>query len=115
MKRGILTVAVALMPSLVFAHGDHAPSVAQCASKDCTKKEIELAVPMALEKLTSAGKVDSSWKSAKVENVEQKQFKKGPEWVATLLDSSQKDTTKQRLYIFITTKGFLNGANFTGN
>jgi hypothetical protein len=115
MKNGILIVAIALMPTLVLAHGDHPAPIAQCASKECTKKEIELAIPTALEKLTSAGKIESGWKSAKVEKVEQKQFKKGPEWVATLLDSNQKDTTKQRLYIFITTKGSLNGANFSGN
>lgn len=115
MKKLILLKALILLPMLGLAHADHAPKVAQCAiPKDCTMNEVKAAVPKALELLTAKGKVDSSWSSAAIEKVEQKQFKKGPEWVATLFDEKQKDPTKQRLYIFITTKGTLNGSNFTG-
>lgn len=110
----MLIASLAFMPNLVFAHGDHAPKVAQCASKECSKSEIESAVPEAIRILSSAGQVDSSWTKAKVEKVEQKTFKKGAEWVATLLDAGQKDKAKQRLYLFMTTKGYLNGSNFTG-
>lgn len=75
---------------------------------------METAVPISIEMLIKSGRVEASWSKAKIEKVEKKEFKKGPEWVATLQDESQKDKSKQRLYIFINTKGYLNGSNFTG-
>ncbi|MES2803623.1 MAG: DUF6488 family protein [Bdellovibrionota bacterium] len=109
----LLTIALTLSSSLSFAHGDHPPRVAPCISKECTKEQVETAVPMAVELLTKTGKIESSWSSAKVEKVEKKDFKKSPEWVATLLDEKQPEGKKRR-YIFITTKGYLNGSNLTG-
>ncbi len=114
MKKIIFTVLLSVSSNFGFAHGDHPPRVANCATKDCTKDEIQLAVPKATEVLAGLGKIEASWVAAKVEKVEQKTFKKGPEWVAILLDEKQKDQKKQRLYIFITKKGYLNGSNFTG-
>ena len=114
MKTELLFTGILLTASLGLAHADHAPRAANCTSKGCTKEQIEAAVPTALEHLMMAGKIDSSWSTAKVEKVEQKQFQKGPEWVATLFDAKQKDQKKQRLYVFITVKGFVSGANHTG-
>lgn len=113
MKLAKLLSSVLVLASFnVFAHGEHPKPVAKCASA-CTKNEIEQAVPGALGSLALAGKIDQSWVNAKVENVELKQFKKGKDWVVTVFDS--KKTTQQRLYVFITTDGFLNGTNYTGN
>ncbi len=108
MKKEILTTVLVLASSLCFAHGDHIPRVAACPDKGCTKDQIEAAVPQAVEILVKIGKIESNWSAAKVEKVEKKEFKKGPEWVATLLDQ------KQRRYIFITTKGYISGTNLTG-
>jgi hypothetical protein len=107
----VIVIAFVSLPSLtVFAHGDHAPKVATCA-KECTKEQIEAAVPSAVAALVKEQKVPATWSSAKVETIEKKTFKKGPEWVVTLADPNQKE----KLYVFITTKGRLNGSNFTGN
>ncbi len=114
MKKLIFATVFLLAPMLALAHGDHAPKVANCLAKECTKGEIEAAVPVAVEMLAKKGNLDASWGSQKIEKVEQKKFKKGTEWVATLFDEKQKDTSKQRLYIFVTNKGYLNGSNFTG-
>lgn len=109
----ILTLIVLTMPLATFAHGDHAPKVAAC-TKECTQEQIEKSVPTALDFLIKEDRLDKSWKSAKVEKVEKKQFKKSMEWVATLVDEKQTDKTKQKLYVFITLKGYINGANYTG-
>lgn len=114
MKNFILIAGLLVGSQTVWAHGDHAPKVASCKAKECTKEEIEAAVPAAVDRLAKSGKIEGTWTAAKIEKIEQKTFKKGPEWVATLLDEKQKDTSKQRLYVFITNKGTLNGANFTG-
>ena len=110
----ILLIAITtLISSLTLAHGDHPPKVAAC-TKECTQEQVEKAVPAALDFLMAKDGLDKSWKSAKVEKVEKKQFKKSMEWVATLVDEKQADKTKQRLYVFITLKGTLNGANYSG-
>jgi hypothetical protein len=107
----LLFIAFASLGSLTaLGHGDHAPNVATCA-KECTKEQIEAAVPKAIAALVKEGEAAPSWSSAKVESIEQKTFKKGPEWVVTMADPNQK----QKLYVFITTKGRLNGSNHTGN
>ena len=114
MKKIIIIVALALNSVAAFGHADHAPRVAKCAAKECTKLEIESAAPMAIGMLSQSGKIESGWTSAKIEKIELKQFSKAHEWVVTLFDSKKSDKAKQRLYIFITTMGFLNGANSTG-
>lgn len=113
MNKIIFVTALIISPGLSFAHGDHPPRVAACASKECTKEQVEPAVPMAVEMLAKAGEIESSWTTAKIEKVEKKEFKKGSEWVATLVDEKQPEGKKKR-YIFITLKGYLNGSNLTG-
>lgn len=111
-----LLVGLALLGSqVVSAHADHAPPrVAACIASPCTQEQIAAAVPKALDILVAKKVVEESWSKIKVEKIESKQFKKGPEWVATFFDDTKKDKTKQRLYIFITKEGYLNGSNFTG-
>jgi hypothetical protein len=109
-----LMVLILTFSSLAHAHADHPPRVAQCPTS-CTKAEIELAAPMALEFLINTGRVDKSWSGKKISKVEKKEFEKGADWVVAFTDSKNKDVKKQNLYIFITLDGILNGANFTGN
>lgn len=111
------TISILLLLSFslqLFAHGDHAKPVAKCASK-CTKEEVEKAVPAAIGALILGGAIDKEWSKMTIEKVELKTFSKGPEWTATVFDKTQKDVKRQRLYVFITTDGFLNGSNYTGN
>lgn len=112
MKTVLLIVLVT--SQIALAHGDHPPRVAACVAKTCTQEQVEKAAPAALDILVAKGIVDSSWAKIKVEKIESKKFKKGPEWVATFYNDSEKDKAKQRLYVFITTDGYLNGSNFTG-
>lgn len=106
-------VVFALLSSFAaLAHGDHPKPIAKCAST-CTKEEVEKAVPLALSNLALVGEINREWLKAKIEKVELKEFSKGKEWVVTMLDSKKKE--QQKLYVFITTNGYLNGANFTGN
>ncbi len=113
MKITILMITMILLPLVSSAHGDHPPRIAACGSTPCTQIQIEDSVPSAVEILARKGKIEASWTTAKIEKVEKKDFKKGPEWVATLLDEKQVEGKKRR-YIFITLKGYLNGSNLTG-
>src|SRR5687768_14039212 len=108
----ILILTTLLISVAAFAHGDHPKPIAKCVAK-CTKEEIQAAIPAAIGKLILKGSVTKEWSKAKVEKVELKTFSKGPEWVAIVHDSANK--TQPSLYVFITTQGYLNGSNFTGN
>lgn len=106
-----LVFAIVMTLSFVaFGHGDHPKPIAKCASA-CTKPEIEAAVPAALGSLALAGKISPDWSQGKVESLELKDFSKGKEWVATVSNPSKG---AQKLYVFITKDGYLNGSNFTG-
>jgi hypothetical protein len=111
--RILVLVTAVLVSQLALAHGDHAPKVANCKG-ECTKADIEKAVPVAVMALVADGNVDQSWNAAKVDKVELREFKKSSEWVATLVDEKVKDKAKQKLYIFMTKTGTLSGANHTG-
>ncbi len=108
----VLFLATLFISMASLAHGDHPKAIAKCASK-CTKTEIQTAVPLAVGSLILKGAVENEWSAAKVESLELKTFSKGPEWVATMIDAKNKAHPK--LYVFITTDGFLNGSNYTGN
>ncbi len=86
----------------------HPKKVAKC-SGSCTEEKIKDALPEAISHLNKWGKIDLAWAQAKIEGVAQKQFKKGPEWVLTLVNNE-----KQKQYVFMTLDGFVTGANATG-
>ncbi|MCK6596197.1 MAG: DUF6488 family protein [Bacteriovoracaceae bacterium] len=90
----------------------HPTQIVKCKS-DCTQEEASAVATKSLEHLVTKGKIQKSWLTIPLEKVEMKQFKKGPEWVLTFVDKNQP-TNKQRLFLFITMKGWLSGSNFTG-
>lgn len=114
MKQILFVTLLILQSSFALAHADHPPKVAACIGKPCTKDQVEKALPGALDFLIAKGKIAEGWKTAKVDSIEQKTFTKGPEWVAKFTDEKQIDATKKNLYVFITMKGVLAGANYTG-
>ncbi len=90
----------------------HPTQIVKCTS-ECTKEDASSVASRSLNHLIQKGKIPNSWASVPLEKVEKKQFKKGPEWVLTFVDKTQAEG-KQRLFVFITMKGWLSGSNFTG-
>ena len=66
------------------------------------------------DSFASSGKIDASWKSAKLDKAEVVQGKTTKEWKLTFKNPAEKDATKQTLYMFYTLAGNLIAANFTG-
>lgn len=114
MKTIFLTTIIFLTLN-TFASGGHfhPKQVVKCA-KECTDVQIKDAVPAAITYLTKWDKITPSWSSAKIDSVGKKEFKKGPEWVVTLVDSKIQDTAKQKRYIFMSFDGYVTGSNSTG-
>ena len=92
----------------------HPKKILKC-SGECTEVQIRTSVPEALSILVKAKEIRESWIKVKVEKIEKKKFKKAEEWVVSFYDKSVTDATKQRLYMFISLDGWLNGANNSGN
>ena len=111
----IILTAITLLTLNTFASGGHfhPKQVAKCA-KECAEEQIKDAVPAAITYLAKWDKIATSWSSAKIDSIGKKEFKKGPEWVVTLVDSSIQDSAKQKRYIFMSLDGFVTGSNSTG-
>lgn len=112
----LILLATLAVSQLAFASGSHyhPKQILKC-SGECTEAQVKGIIPQALDTLVKAKEVRESWKNVPVEKVYKKQFKKGQEWVLEFFDKAQTDTNKQRLYMFISLDGWLNGANNTGN
>ena len=66
-----------------------------------------------VDQLIQQGKLNKSWSQATVVNAVKKQFKE-MEWVVEYSNPKELDPKQKTLYIFLSTKGELRGANFSG-
>lgn len=112
MRNVILSLIVSLFVTATPAfagsgHGHAHESVTQEAAAAMAAKK--------LEELVAAGKLDKSWAGVAVQNVEQKTFKNGPEWVVTFVNGAVADEAKRTLFMFYSPDGHYLAANFTGN
>lgn len=64
--------------------------------------------------LASKGKIDPSWTGVKLDKAETVAGKKTKEWKFTFKNPTEKDASKQTLYLFYTLSGNFIAANFTG-
>ncbi|RPJ78210.1 MAG: hypothetical protein EHM20_04480 [Alphaproteobacteria bacterium] len=114
--KSLILLATIIFSQITLASGNHyhPKQILKCTS-ECTEVEVKAILPTALDTLAKAKEVRESWKQVPLEKIEKRQFKKGPEWVAIFFDKSQKEVARQRLYVFITLDGWLNGANNSGN
>ncbi len=102
----IVLVALLLSVSSLFAGSGHSHSVSQTTIKSNAKRE--------LVRLVDNGKLDTSWKEAKrVSMKKQGVFSK--EWVIGFNNKQIEDTSKQTLYIYLSTYGKMKGANYKGD
>ncbi len=113
MNNSIVLSATFLLALISWAGGNHfhPKQIAKC-TKECTPDQIKAALPEAITHLNKWKRIDLSWTGAQVEGIEKKEFKKGPEWMVTLVDSTPE---KKKRYVFFTLDGYVTGSNDTGN
>jgi len=114
--KSLILLATMIFSQVTLASGNHyhPKQILKC-SGECTESQVKEIIPTALDVLIKANEVKESWAKIPVEKIEQKQFKKAKEWVITFFDKSQSDASRQRLYVFVSLDGWLNGANNSGN
>ena len=89
------------------SHGHaQAPVIKEIAEENAGK---------AIASLVIKGKLDESWKSVTPSSSEKKTFNGRPEWVVIYVNEKITDTSKQKLYVFLTLSGEYIAANHTGN
>lgn len=112
MKKYAVTLLI-LVATSAFAGGKHyhPVKVASCSAKECTEEQVRAAIPEAKSVLKKAGMLDKMWDDATVESIATKDFKKGKEWVITLI----KPGVTEKRYIFMSLDGFTTGSNSSGN
>ena len=115
MKSLLLLCALFVSQAALAGGGHYHPKkILKCAG-ECSESQIKTIVPEALTTLVKAKEIKESWTKVPVEKMEKKKFSKAEEWVISFYDKSETDVKKQRLYMFISLDGWLNGANNTGN
>lgn len=99
---GLTTLATTTFAGPGHSHG---PVAKEAVSKMALKKR---------DQLIKKGKLDKSWGDAAVNTVEQKTFKKKPEWVITFRNDTVADEAKRTLYMFYALDGHYLATNFSG-
>lgn len=113
--KNLLLVALLTVSFSAIAGGNHFhPKKIVSCKAECTEAEVKGISQQALFEFIDQRMLAKSWAEIPLEKIEQKIFSKGPEWVMTFFDKNQP-SGKQRVFIFVTMKGWLNGANYTGN
>ena len=112
----LLLLSALVFSQTISASGSHyhPKKILKCSGQ-CTESQIKTVVPEALDILVKAREVKEQWKTIPVEKIEKRTYSKGDEWVVILFNKNETDTAKQRLYMFISLDGWLNGANNSGN
>ena len=109
MRNLLVAVVLGLTVSTTAFAGSghsHAPVTKEAVSEMALKKR---------DQLLKNGKLDKSWSDVAVGTVEQKTFKKKPEWVVTFRNETVADEAKRTLYMFYALDGHYLASNFSGN
>lgn len=120
MKNSVFTAS--LIAALALAPAVFSPSAFAAGDGDChfhgnapAKESIVTGcASQQKDALVGKGKIDASWKSAKLQKAETVEGKSKKEWKLSFNNLAEKDTSKQTLYMFYTLSGNFIAANFTG-
>ena len=120
MKNSVFTTS--LVATLAFAPAVFSPTAYAGGGGDCHFHGNALAKESIVtgcanqqkDTLIGKGKIDASWKSAKLQKAETVEGKSKKEWKLSFNNPAEKDTSKQTLYMFYTLSGNFIAANFTG-
>ena len=111
LKTLLLCFSLGLLPITVTAGSNHDHSHSHTPVNQGTAKTNATAIVAALVK---RNKLDSSWTSTTANSVEKKSINGNTEWLIVFINDKITDTSKQKLYVFLTLGGDYIAANFTG-
>lgn len=101
----VLSLSTISVNAVAGTGHSHAPVAKEAVTEMAKKKR---------DQLVKNGKIDKSWGEVAVAAVEQKIFKKAPEWVVSFRNDKVADESKRTLYMFYALDGHYLASNFTG-
>ncbi len=114
MRRIIICLAVLLAFSVTGASAgsghSHSPK-----TDAITESQASTEATRIVSEIVQRGKLDDSWAQVRPSDVQKKTFKNNLEWVITFNNPGEKNTEKQKLYVFLSLYGDYLAANHTGN
>ena len=94
-----------------YAHG---PDGGHGSTTKITESQASAMATQVVATIVKKGQLDTSWSQIQPTEIKQKAFNGMPEWIVTFINPAEKDTAKQKLYIFLSLYGEITGANFKG-
>ena len=81
---------------------------------EVSKAAIENAASQKVKSLVLEKKIPSSWKSVPISKIGKTHYGDTNDWVVAFDNMKIKNKKKQTLYIFVSVRGDITGANYTG-
>jgi hypothetical protein len=105
-KSIIVTLILTLGASSLYAGAGHSHNV----SEDKILRNAKGAV----NKLVATDKLNKSWLDSKLLKMKKQNLSFGKEWKVSFKNDKVEDSTKQILYVYLTTYGQVKGVNYKG-
>lgn len=115
MKKLSICLLILFSLSSTLAYGGEGHGHSHEPSEPISKNEAGEKASDIVKNIVEKGKFPASWALLQPATIEQKTFKKGPEWVVTFDNPKIENKDKQTLYVFLSLTGHFLGANFSGN
>jgi hypothetical protein len=81
---------------------------------EVSKTAVEKAAIQEVKRLVLKKKIPKSWKSMPISKIGKTHYGDTNDWAVAFKNLKIKDKTKQTLYIFVSVRGNITGANYTG-
>ena len=86
----------------------------EALKNEISKISVEKIAKKEVKRLASKKKIPKSWKSMPISKIGKTHYGDTNDWVVGFYNPKNKDKTKRTLYIFVSVKGKVVGANYTG-
>jgi len=82
---------------------------------EVSKETVETAAKKEVQNLVAKKKIHKSWKSVPISKIGKTHYGDTDDWVVGFDNMKIKNKKRQTLYIFVSVRGEIRGANYTGN
>lgn len=107
----LILALLVVWPTVSFA-GPESPN--HTHTVQITMEQAGEEAKLILNKLVQKGKLENSWGQARMVDIQEKEFAKGPEWVISFHNPLISDEKQQDFYVFLSLTGKILAANYTG-
>ena len=119
-------VTIALSSTTIYAGNGHSPEEHSheghghshrydALKNEVSKETIEKAAKQKVQSLVAEKKIPKSWESVPISKIGKTHYGDTDDWVVGFDNMKIKNKKRRTLYIFVSVRGEIRGANYTGN